>query len=522
MFVRNLLKAGDYATVVPIGLKCTLQYNENGILEKVFYGFGESRIENPKMFSTVLKSDVPTKISLRGGTSWVIGCFYNHNWKYIPNNPKLKEELVEDYLLRPEEYRFYAGLVESYASQFRGSIPIRQWLTVSGFDLLPGYVISSEMNEKKFESMLKSSDYPFEFPLITDYIIFRNGMPSYADTKICQYEVNSLEQFTTTDGYTKSHITMSELNEKVQFISDFSYSSVVRYNIRKDSVITLNSDGDIIFSDNRSVKTSDMYSREMECPFCGKIIKIPLSGKVQCSDTHCNSRLFKRVNHFLNTFGLKSIDYDTYLSMIGTYKLGFNISDVLEYEDVDVIDCKLTDAVRAIIPLDVIPKKKQINDFVKACNNSVSTIKYYANNVETMVDDLGLDNHLYSRLVSWFRNVRNILDLETTLDSSKLNIYSDIMMFDGQPILRGKNIYITGKFKHGSNEEISKIFEGYSATVSPNYKESKIDMIVVGDTNEGVLGSSILYARENRIPVFYESDVFSMYGIDNDLNNFNL
>lgn len=519
MFVRNLLNAGDYATVVPVGLKSTLQYNENGIIEKVFIGFGDDKREVEEMFSVVLKSNIPTKISVRGGTSWVTGVFYSDSWKDVVDSEQIEKTIIDDYLLKNEEYHFYAGLVESYAVSFRGSIQIRQWLTVSGFDTLPGYVIPSDMNESKFESMLKSSNYPFEFPLITDFIVFRNGIHMYKSTGIYQYIIENLETIVDEKGYIESKLYTSK---NITFERNESflvpYSDTVRLNICKGSVITLNSNGDIIYSDNRFSNKNIVYAKEIECNTCGKLINVPRNGRFKCTNPHCNSVLFPRVNYFLNSLGLNRIDYKNYKSMVDKYGNGFNISDTLEFFNLTVSDCKMSVALRSIIPSDIIPKQQQISDFVKSCNYSISTIKYYLNNPDSILDDLKLDNHLYSRLISWLKDLRNVLDVESVLDSDRISIYAETSLFSGPPIFRGKNIYLTGKFIHGSFDEVSRIIKSYSANVVSDYKETNVDYVVVGDTNEGVNGSLIRFARENKIPIFSESDMFETYGINNDLN----
>ena len=42
MFVRNLLQAGDHVTIVPAGVRITLQYDTNGRVEKVYTRFNEN------------------------------------------------------------------------------------------------------------------------------------------------------------------------------------------------------------------------------------------------------------------------------------------------------------------------------------------------------------------------------------------------------------------------------------------------------------------------------------------------
>ena len=89
-------------------------------------------------------------------------------------------------------------------------------------------------------------------------------------------------------------------------------------------------------------------------------------------------------------------------------------------------------------------------------------------------------------------------------------------MFDGAPIFRGKRIFITGSFKHGSMEEISSILNSYSAEVTFDY-EGKIDLVLVGDISEGVNGVAVKNAVSLRVPIMKESDFFKRYEIDDDI-----
>ena len=39
MNLRNVLKQGEYATVVPVGIPCSVEYDDRGILQHVYLDF---------------------------------------------------------------------------------------------------------------------------------------------------------------------------------------------------------------------------------------------------------------------------------------------------------------------------------------------------------------------------------------------------------------------------------------------------------------------------------------------------
>ena len=80
MFVRNLLQAGDFVTVIPAGIRVTLQYNEHGSIEAVYSGYKEDKVLHPEMLTSIIESsDIPNHISIQGGTSFVYGCLYTNS-----------------------------------------------------------------------------------------------------------------------------------------------------------------------------------------------------------------------------------------------------------------------------------------------------------------------------------------------------------------------------------------------------------------------------------------------------------
>ena len=519
MFVRNLLKAGDFATVVPVGINATLQYSESGILEKIYLGFDYKNLEdNPELIPLLLRSNIPSKILLRGGTTFVQGCF--HSSKYLTFESNTKVNLLDNI----EEYQFFAGNVISYSATFRGSVPIRQWLSGAGFSTLPGYVIPAELNDSKFKSFLESNNYPFEYPLITSYIVFNNGNVYFKNTDIKQYRVNDISRYVNEYGYVKCKLNLYDFESSVFLNLDIDYSEAILYKVISGSIVTLDNTGSVLFCCNKD--SSDIlqgvFDDQYECPECGKISVVPDRGSFKCSNSHCPSNMYVWSNEFIKGLGLQPISYSEYDESVkmrqGAYTPLTLLEYLKEYRGLSKIRCNLQTVLRSCLPRTVIPNKQQILQLCQACNYSKSSLLYYFVNPEKLLGDLNLDEHLYSRLVTWLKDSFNSTFVETVFNHPCIEVYEENRYFDGPPILNNKKIYITGKFKHGSKDDIYRILKSYYADIVDDYK-SGFDMIVVGDTQDGVNGMSIQYARSNKLPIFSESDFFSIYGINDDIKN---
>ena len=83
------------------------------------------------------------------------------------------------------------------------------------------------------------------------------------------------------------------------------------------------------------------------------------------------------------------------------------------------------------------------------------------------------------------------------------------------PILRNKTICVTGKFIHGTLEDIISIIQSYSGKVVTSFDNS-VSFVVVGhfeNEDPNIIELAIGY----HIPVYGEDDFFRYYGIDADM-----
>lgn len=521
MFVRNFLTSGDFMTIVPIGVPITLQYDVSGHLEKVLLGYGDdtrdvSELVKQKFYSN---KTVPTKISVVNGTSWVSGVLHTKNYSYItgriPEDTSLYE--LDQYALDPSGYSFFAATVSSLSTTFRGAVPIRQWLTLSGFKVLPGYVIPADMNETSFKRIVNQCKDTFPYPLFMGYFIFHLQSVNYHSLGFKKCEVNSIINFIDDDGCVMSRVVFSDSTDKV-----VSYSDVVYKNIQVSSNMILDESYNIIYVRTDSNKSViDQTRGEIHCPSCGKIYRVPSSGSCKCPDQHCNSRLFNRTNQFLSCMGLDTISrsrYDEVVTDIGRIYSIPDILDIYEFKDVE-LDVRLSKLLRSIVPYDVIEGSESFNVFCSKCNNNVNSLTYYLDNPDKAVDDLQLyeSPYSYNKFLIWLSDQENVGDIKSLLSHPRIKISeSGKALLDVSPIFRGVNIMITGKFRRGDDDRIVAILESYGANVSKKFSNDT-SFVVVGSTHDDVNGSAIRHAKSRGKQVFEENEFFSNYEIDEDL-----
>ena len=78
MYVRDVFNPGDFIVPVPVGIPTTLQYDDRGVLSKVFVGYGDDKVDVSKDTLNVIKSEKLTvgKIGIEDGATWVRGVLY--------------------------------------------------------------------------------------------------------------------------------------------------------------------------------------------------------------------------------------------------------------------------------------------------------------------------------------------------------------------------------------------------------------------------------------------------------------
>lgn len=516
MFIRNCLKAGDFLEVVPVGIDITLQYGESGFLEKVFNSI-EDRSNEHDISSTIMNTmvknhTVPNRISVRNGTTWVGGVLYTSKLFFTPGHlPNcVNKELIDYFLSDPKRFNFFAGEADSTATLFRGSAGIRQWLGLSKFNVLPGWIIPSNMDRDKFICMI-GRDYPFVFPMITHYIIFRQNEIIHQDTDIYQFKVVNIDKYVDMNGYIKAVI----YGDKERITVD--YNQVVKYQIHKNTSLCMDKYGSILRSDSEGKRNH--IDNMISCPYCGKSFKVSENEDTICPDVHCTSRLVPRIRQFISRANLPSFDDDYIRNWINSGKV-ICIPDIFlldEYKDIE-INISVGKLLRALVPFMTIPSEEVLTLFANKCSNNVKTIEYYVNHPDKISIDLDIWHRDVNKLVNWLSDGANASDFITLLHTDQIHIIDMDKKFDGAPIFRGKSIYLTGNFIRGNLSEISSILQSYSATIKSTIDNS-VDCMIIGGAHENINGESVRFANNNGIAIYEENDFFHIYGIDEDMSS---
>ena len=525
MYVKDLFKPSDYVEPVPLGIPMTLTYNSKGTLESVMCGYPVLQKfcqDKAQDLYVALAQNlvVPMSIGITGGTTQVMGVLHTDKVFYNEGNlpDAIIPAMIEDFIKSPTKYTFYAGSLHSLAKKSVGAASVRQWLVLSKFNVLPGWVMPQDTSEDNFKSMILKNRNSFEPELTMGYIIFRGSDILYSWSNISQIYCKSVTIGCDPNGNIIGVILDSAGHEKT-----VRYSDIVKYNIQKHSRVILDGNGIIQYSDISRELRTDRVSNILTCPTCGRVIRVPSSGSCQCSNPDCTSRLYPRISQFCQTLGIEKLSFSAYKQYIDKGML-LGLLDIFglpEYKDVH-IECNLSQLLRALIPLSVEPIKSIIDTVVNNCNNSVNTVMYYAQNPTKIVVDFGLPERYAVAFKTWFSEDSHVLELSTLTQMNNVTILSANVKFNGSPILRGRKVSLTGTFRHGKVSDVSAILRSYSAEVV-EFNESTTNCLIVGDIKQDVKGYQVNYCKTHNIPVYTETEFFDQLNIDADISkNLNL
>lgn len=537
MFVRNRLKAGDSIVVIPVGLPLTVQYNEDGNVQKCFSGFETSdtvegidvpfRALTQKFTSTLVDNRViPTQISMKNGITRVSGILYfNYNLLSdiscnIPSD--ITNNIVTKFIDNPSVFTFYATSMKSTAIPIKGLHNQRNWLMLSKFKTLPNLIVPSNLvADSHFYELLNRAQYKFSNYNVMAIAIFSNDKVEYIGNKLSQQVVKYTDSCIDYDGTIYGTIECQS-GKKLRL----DYSKIVTYNIKSGTMLLFDSDYQIIHSyDTKSVKEPNLkVASTLVCKYCGRQFSVPSNGRVQCPDDDCPSKLPQRLNQFLTCLNMPSISLDLLQEYVYDKQITC-ITDIFTldmYKDFE-IHTDLTHLLRALIPYEVLHTDTAIKQFINGCQNNSITFEHYLYKPDRIVTDLDIPKSFeLVKLIDWLSKPYNVSDVTTLLEMQNIVISKTIKQFDGASLFRNKTIYITGKFLHGTHSDIRAIIQSYDAKVVDAIQLSEISdihCVVVGGLNEYTNGEIVNLAKENNITVFTESDFFRKYGIDDDLSN---
>lgn len=516
MLERNLLKAGEYVELVPSGIPVTLKYKPTGNLENVLLGIctdGEySQLESCQLLYSELmkKSKVPMHLNTNNGSLFVEGVIYTgKDTKSIGSLPEcIVDELLYDIQNEVTGFNFFAGNVVSMSIQFTGAAQVRSWLQYQGYNILPGLLVPLNEIEEKIKSILKVTAFSYEE--ICGAFTFEKQGCSYKSFNYTQNKIKHIEVYLDASGCVRCKLEFE--NKDVNDFIYLSYYDVLKNNLYETDYVRINSENKVVLQKLKSSDEINYGKYDYTCPFCGKKYLIDDEFS-KCPDKHCLSRMYLDIEHFAERLNLPAISYEEYLNYIDTGVIS-KFSEILDadiYKSL-IISTSLYDILDAIIPVSEVRNRDDIWKFCSACNNSWESINYYLNNPNCVFTDL---KFISNDLVHWMYDSENVKAVQEIIQYSNIVIDNNIKKFEGSPIFRGKKIFITGEFVHGSYAEIESILRSYSAEISDAIDA---DCGILGDKQINIDGSKVNLLKNRNKPIFTETAFFEMYDIDADLN----
>lgn len=524
LLAKTFCRPGSLVYIVPTGLLVTLRYDAHGQLNGIFKGFtphgeelGEELSEDFRK-AVLLNGLVPGTIKITSTNSYIWGVFYSDEFKSsIGDVPQCEfDRIAKDITSGNIKYKFYIGNLDSGATAVNNPTSLHTWGKMSGFEMLPSWLIPTDATDKSLKDYIMSNiSYPFKYPLISGYIVYEGmNRPYFYPLNLQTITVKDTTKYVNHSGYIKYKVIYGDDD-----CFTMNYPDAAFFNVKKGSQLVLDG-GVVIWSNTKSSNHSDRLPKRIVCKSCGKILDVPDTGYMTCSDPHCTSLLYPRIERFCKVLGLEVLSKEKFDKYIDKSEIQI-FPDILllpEYKDVR-IQKNLWEIIFACIPMDVGVDKQWLIKFCNRCNNNYKTVKYYFEGSLRIYTEL--DMNVSRRFADWLLVPRNIRELDEIINSDQIELPTSekVMSFDGAPIFRNKTIYVTGTFRHGTIAEIKAILESYSAVVVTDF-DNYVQCVLVGDIKDSIDGSAILTARDLKLPMFNESEFFAKYQIDEDLEKF--
>lgn len=520
MFVRNRLRAGEFVSLIPVGQPCTLEYDQHGNLHKVYkdYTF-ESKLDI-SIDQLVKVPGVVNNITLKGGTTRVIGCLFvgNDLSSEGPLPECAEDEILNKLKDHPESAIFYAAHVTSLAAEFLGVQPVKMWLKANGFTQVPGFLMPNTQDANAFYDCVVNAcahEPNLEFPHFMDLFVYNNNGINIIHTSISQYIIKSVNRRILSSGIWQADLDTSIKDKKLVY----PYFNVIKFNIQKGTKILLDEIDNILIS--YTPDGCELLLPRVECPNCHKVIEVKFDQVLMCDNIECTSRLYPRSIHLLKTLDLPILSFDKFSEYVKAESIQ-TLIDVLalkEYKD-SKLEIPLSKAIRAIwTSSDDSNIASTISRFCNHCKQNKDTALYYLNNTDKIASDLQMSPEDASIIAGWFNNdqgLKTVRELEDLLSLDNIKIIQDDKLFDGAPLFHNKVVAITGDFIHGPKGYICDIIRSYQGEAVID-EGTGIDILVIGGQLSNIDGETVRLARLNRVPIYEEPEFFAHFDIDTDL-----
>jgi hypothetical protein len=517
MYIKNRLNPGDWAMPVPVGIKVALQYNERGQLQTVYTGWGIGRREAPvEMFDAIRNLEgSPVKIHIEHATSMVSAVLYTASLVATTGEvPEVVlEALIQHFLEDPADFSLWGAIFETTAAPVTTAIENQRALIAAKFKPLPQYLLPHNLSDEVIDQLVGNDRFPFTYPLITDWVIYRDGSHRVMQSPLSEFLVNDLEVYNDENGYV--HVKLTDSYGKTMTLD---YSVILDGSIHSGSLIFLNEVGELVHVEYLE-GADTTRSLAVRCAHCGSELTRVQGNMMRCSNIHCPSLMRPQIIRMATILNLPAMTDDVLDEILANAKHGdrpSRLSDIFDYEPFTEGKFKSTimGVLSAMIPSELIPNINVYKEFNLACGGNMTRIMHYIDYPQNIISELHLNDQYAKAFVRWLEDDDNRASLKVTLDHFDLVGHTDKLV--GVPIFRGKHICITGQFIRGSQCEISDILESYSAVVTTTL-ESNTDAVIVGGQFDGIDGQIIAKARQTHRQVFSEDEFFRQYEIDEDL-----
>lgn len=515
MYVKNVLKPGQYAQFIPLGMPVTLEYDENGILLRGYEGFeGKKRLPEEVEDAIYDSELVPRLIFLRGGTSWVRTIFYSED--SIVATGKYPDDMYATYFQvfvnNYDKFKAYGLCVESTVATIQGAVSQRTTLEANGFTTISGFLVPPQPLDLNSFTHLAKDRFQFKFPLIGHYLVYEGSQPYFINTGLESKIAHRVSKSVDTNGYIHGTVLFTDGDSIC-----VDYNQVVRYQLVTNTNVILDVSRKIIYSETTDNKLREKRSNVIKCTACGSRILVTDDELTICPNTHCLSRLYTDICHMLNAFHFPVLTEKEYTTKVNK-KMITCVSDIflLEAYQHCTVKVGLGQLLDAIVPIPAVRDRSTFVLFANKCSNNLQTFRYYLENPQLFDNDLDFRTHGADEFKKWIEDPENLLTVESILGLDNIILETTDKLFDGAPVLLNKRVYITGDFLHGDTSKIVSIVQTYSG-VATTYYDDSVDMILVGGTRENINGHAIHKGKLRNIPIYEELKFFDMYGIDQDM-----
>lgn len=526
MSLRNRLKDGYYGVFLPIGLPITIKYKSTGNLDSITTYFEDLSegvdFENlPSKLVNLIqrKNKIPSHVETNKGKVTVYAVLYtgitsNLIGSYDGN--EFRDKMIEDALVH--DFNIFSAFVFGDNLSFSSWSGIQGWLKRNQFKVLDAMIIPHGTAQEERIRNFIDGQTPFNYDYLYGCILVDSEQPELYNFDKYIDQVESIDVYLDEYGFVHAHLDLKNSNPL-----NISYYEMIKLQIHSGDYVLFECNNDVfhpICKFPKSIKDPKKPNFSYSCPFCGNIFLVE-SDDTCCTNPHCMSHQYPNIVHFSTKLGIKPITYKQYVKYVQSNKLTkfSNILDVKPYCDTEIIT-SLGNLFDAIIPMKYVRNRDSIYELCNSCNNSVESFYYYLDHPDLIQQLLMQENkgnlvQQVSQIVDWLTDTENAKNVKDILQYTNIVFENSDRKFDGEPILRDKKIWLTGKFNHGSYAEIGSILRSYSADI---VESEKCNCCIIGDIAEGVNGSTVNKLRDKGILTISESEFFGMYQIDSDLH----